>query len=131
MGACTITEMTGRNGVSIPARNDDHNGDRYVILQLTPSATYATGGETIDLTPYFASVVYGGELLSCIDLPTCGSKWEINVNPTAAVSATSTRLTSFLTLDPADAGGQNVEYQEAAVGANLSAFLTTWKFRGR
>lgn len=131
MGVCTVTQMVGRNGVNIPARNDDTNGDRYVILQITPSATYATTGDTIDLTPYFASFVYGGELLSSIDVPTCGTKFEINVNPAAAVTATSTRLMAYLTLDPGSAGGDNVPFEEITVGTSLAAFETVWKFRGR
>jgi hypothetical protein len=130
MGACTITEMTQINGNPLPARRELGNLDREVILQITPGALYASGGDTIDLTPYFDSVCYGAELLSCIDMPTAGVKWEINVNPAAPVTTTSTRITAHYTTDPADAGGQNIAWIEFPAGAGLVAFVTTWKFRG-
>lgn len=135
MGAATITQMTLGNGLPMPVRNDVGGADKWVILQITPAAAagggYAANGDTIDLRPYFPAVCYGAELLSGIDAPTTGIKWEINVNPAAAVTATSTRITAFQTLDPSDTSIQNEEFVEIAAATDLSAFPTTWRFRGR
>jgi len=134
MGVCTVTQIVDpNNGQNLPARNDIATGERSVILQITPDdpAGYAAGGDSIDLTPFFDSVCYGAELLSCIDLPTAGYKWEINVNPAAAITATSTLMTSHYTTDPADPGGLNIPFIEPAPAAPLGAFVTTWRFRGR
>jgi len=131
MGVCTITELTQQNGEAVQPFRSTGSRDKEVILQITPGATYAAGGDTIDLTPYFDNLCYGAELLSCGDMPAAGVKWEINVNPAAPVTATSTRLTGHYTTDVAAAGGLNIPFIDFAPGAGLVAFITTWVFKGR
>ena len=49
MGIATCTLLTGANSEGPVTRMGPGNSHREVIFQIVPSASYATGGETISL----------------------------------------------------------------------------------
>jgi hypothetical protein len=128
--ACTVTAIN--QGKRYPGENEA----RW-ILQVTPSnpgaggTGYVTGGEPMDLTDYFVSFCYGGELMGATTVAANGIKWSIRCTPTAAISAVNVLLCAHYCTDPATAiGGGPPPLDEVANATNLSANVLTFEVTG-
>ena len=63
--ALTITEVISGPRPAIPIKNVSPFGDKLIVVSLSVAfdSSYPTGGEVIDLSPYFGDT--GGILLAC------------------------------------------------------------------
>jgi len=91
---------------------------------------YVTGGEPLDLTPWFNAFCYGAKLISGGAAATNGYKFGVLCNPATPITATSTTLVCHVQVDPADAGGADVPLDQVRAALNLAAFPTVWEFVG-
>jgi hypothetical protein len=93
-----------------------------VTMDDAGAGGYDAGGEPLDLSAFFATIVWGGFPIAISAAGSGGVKYSM-------IQATTSPLI-VAHRDPVDAGAAQSMFEEVTAGIDLSGLVTTWIFFG-